>query len=128
MNRSQTQYDQDVLKLSLNTAQQSGTSKSDVEEKRDPIHANFKMNWFHISNCIKHEMYPKIASTVISFIDKNQNHHQARQSLDLSIKSETKLIEHLKNKRKLAIEERAYLTKLIQRARSFKLITNDKTC
>ena len=81
MNRLQT-------KLNQPSTQQFKMSKSNVEQKNDAIKLNFKMNWLHISNCIKHEMYPKIASAVISFINGNKNHRDMEESFDISIESE----------------------------------------
>ena len=79
----------------------------------------FKMKWVNICNCIRHEMYPRIASAIISLIDDND---------DLTTYPASYLFEQLETKRKLRLEERNYLIQLIQRAQSFKPITIDDSC
>ena len=108
-----------------------------AEEKTDKLLtiSDIKMNWHKICNCIEHEMYPKVASAIRTLINKqNQNDPKKNDGetlidqYDLSPKSESKLIESLKTKKKLAIEERTYLQGLIERARSFTPIQNNHQC
>ena len=106
-----------------------------AEEKKedDTINSNtpnqFKMSWSHIINCVKHEMYPKLASTIQSIIDR-QNSNQSTKTkklqtelYDINTTSIRKLLNYLKTKRKLPIEEVKYLTNLIKRAQSFTVPT-----
>ena len=97
-----------------------------AEEKNSQT--GFNMSWFHICNCIEHEMYPKIASAVKSFINNHQHDEKKDNDensfINLDTKTEKKLIHFLKTKRKLPIEERSYLKNLIKRARSFRPISN----
>eukprot|EP01084_Bolivina_argentea_P132096 233106_1 len=91
----------------------------------------FKMSWDHILEAIKHEMYPKLSSAIKSIINysNNQQNMQVNEDdekntikielYDLTDKSRDNVIEFLKEKRKLKIEERKYLYGLINRARSF---------
>ena len=77
-------------------------------------------------------MYPKLASAVRQFINNHKNDNEDEKSsigsYDLSIESESKLIDFLKTKRKLPFEERTYLQQLIKRARSFKPIAKNHQC
>ena len=102
------------------------------EDTPSPIKTKFKISWINICNCIQHEMYPKVASAVRQFINNHSNHNEDEKSLidlyDLSVESETKLIDFLKTKTKLPLEERTYLRQLIQRARSFKPIPKNHQC
>ena len=89
---------------------------------------DFKIIWLNVCNCVQHEMYPKIASTIKSFINHQNDEKQDNEEkslIDLDIDMEAKLIKFLKTKRKLPIEERTYLKHLIQRARSFKSINKN---
>ena len=89
-----------------------------LKQMQSTTHTQFTMKWTNICNCIRHEMAPKIAS-IITFYTNEED--------DLTTSSESNLIQQLKHKRKLGIEERAYLIKLIQRSRSFELIADDNT-
>ena len=107
------------------------TAERDTMQDRE-----FKMSWVNICNCIQHEMYPELASIVRSFINSigheiEEKKHDEQDSTiglyDIDAKSENILMEFLKSKRNVPIEERDYLSKLIQRARSFTLIPFNAT-
>eukprot|EP01084_Bolivina_argentea_P136232 239931_1 len=78
----------------------------------------FKIDWNHIIQCITHEMWPKLAS-VIKAMTNNSTDNLKIDVNDLSDKTVENVINILKDERYLPIEERQYLTKLIQRAKSF---------
>ena len=69
-------------------------------------------SWSNIANCVKHEMYPKLGSTIQSIVDRDAN--GLYNVVD--DKSTDQMMETLKNDRHLAAEERVYIRKLIQRA------------
>ena len=98
--------------------------------ERKISHAKFKMTMSNIFNCIKHEMYPKIAIDLQSFFknqsDVKNDDENILQSFELrnfDTNLESKLMKYLQTKKKLPIEEAKYLKSLINRARSFKPIT-----
>ena len=82
-----------------------------------------KLSWLHICNAIKHEMYPKLASAIRPII-QDQKHDEDSSDDEDTLKiglydiqqNVNKVIEYLKTKRKLAVEERDYLKRLIERA------------
>ena len=107
---------------------------ADIDEIAFAFNTQFRISWYNIINCIKHEMYPKIGSAIRPIIYNGEIKQQDSDSdddeiaskvdlYDLSKTQEVKVIQYLKTKRKLPIEERNYLSNLIQRARSFIPIT-----
>eukprot|EP01084_Bolivina_argentea_P200532 342903_1 len=72
----------------------------------------FYMNWDHICNAIQHEMWPKLANIVRAVI--NNADESKHKILDIH-----DVIKILRNERYLAIEERQYLTALVERAKAF---------
>eukprot|EP01084_Bolivina_argentea_P314599 544914_1 len=73
------------------------------------------LDWTQVCNGISHEMWPKLASAVKSIVtDQAINQH------DLSVTSIDKVIDILKNKRNLCIEEQEYLRRFLQQAAAFK--------
>ncbi len=77
----------------------------------------FELNWDRICNCIGHEMWPKLASSIRGIVNEQKNEIKSE---DFSEESIEKIIEILKGKRNLAIEERIYLKALTERAKAFK--------
>ena len=114
---------------------------SDIEDIYSAIDLNeieevftSKPTWFNICNVIKHEMYPKLASAIMAitedeFKSEAIDHNIYSISIPLySIKENIEeVIQYLKTKRKLAIEERNYLRMFIQRALQFVPITINST-
>ena len=72
-----------------------------------------KMSWTKIANCVDHEMYIKLGSTLRAIVKSTKNKITDGDLTDASI---NKMMEILEKKRKLAIEERQYLHRLIYRA------------
>ena len=83
-----------------------------------------KLSWLNICNAIKHEMYPKLASAIRPIIqDQKQDEHSTdddEEQLKIGLydiqQNLDNVIEYLKKKRRLAVEERDYLKRLIERA------------
>eukprot|EP01084_Bolivina_argentea_P114743 204231_1 len=89
-----------------------------------PIHDkqfdNFQMSWNHVSQCVAHEMWPKLASAIKGIVNNaDETQHPMIDAYDLSDKNTDNIINILKSERQLAIEEREYLKKLVKRAREF---------
>jgi len=82
----------------------------------------FALNWERICNCIAHEMWPKLASTLRGIL--NEEKHEIK-SENISEESIDKIIEILKGKRNLANEERIYFKALAQRAMESFKATNE---
>eukprot|EP01083_Nonionella_stella_P099628 280123_1 len=83
-------------------------------------HHDFKMSWNHLTACIKHEMWPKLASVVKAMVandDEKQN--DVIDIYDLSDECVSKVMNILKKKRHLPREECGYLKGLIHRAKNF---------
>ena len=94
-------------------------SNNELDELQSVFNkTQFKMSWNHITNCIKHEMYPKLANTINSIIN-NQNQEIRIGLHDIDKHSCNKLLQYLKTQRKLGFEEREYLSNLFKRARSY---------
>ena len=75
---------------------------------------HFELNWDRICECIGHEMWPKLASSIRGIVNDQKNNIK---SDDFSDKTVQEIIEILKAKRNLAIEERMYFKALVQRAK-----------
>eukprot|EP01084_Bolivina_argentea_P010471 19501_1 len=86
------------------------------EHNLDEIH------WMNIANCVQHEMYPKLANIIRATINDTQIDIGL---YDLEKKHIDEMIDILKTKRNLAVEERMYLEKLCYRAVKFTAITDD---
>ena len=87
----------------------------------------FVLNWDRICNCIAHEMWPKLASSIRGIVSEEKNEISADPFCDE--KSMDKIIEILKVKRNLVVEERKYIKALVERARKWnetqtKAVTN----
>eukprot|EP01084_Bolivina_argentea_P273859 466616_1 len=81
-----------------------------------------QINWMHIIQCIKHEMWPQLASVINAMIENEENKININ---DLSEKCVESVMKTLKEKRHLPIEERQYLTGLILRAKLFEIECNE---
>ena len=102
----------------------SDTDLNDIEEVFNEKQS--KISWLNICNAIKHEMYPKLASAIRPIIreqnedkdnvDDDENKNTLKIGLYDIEENVEKVIEYLKTKRKLGVEERDYLKKLIKRA------------
>ena len=80
----------------------------------------FALNWDRICNCIAHEMWPKLASSIRGIVSEEKNEISADPFCDeKSMESMDKIIEILKVKRNLVIEERTYIKALVERARKW---------
>eukprot|EP01084_Bolivina_argentea_P171570 297239_1 len=76
------------------------------------------MDWFKACNGIQHEMWSKLAIAVKSIIIDDAT----KIKMDnLSEKNIIQVINILKNRRHLAIEERGYLRRFLRRAANFKI-------
>ena len=73
--------------------------------------ARRRMTWMNIANCVDHEMYTKLGSVLRAIVDEHDKHEQ-----EINAQSMDELMEILKRKRNLCVEERAYLRRLIERA------------
>eukprot|EP01084_Bolivina_argentea_P311452 539095_1 len=93
----------------------------DLDEIQKAVQENH-INWMNIANCIQHEMYPKLANVVRATIKDTKIDIGL---YDLDKKHIDQMIEILKSKRNLAVEERMYLGKLCYRAAKFTPITNE---
>eukprot|EP01084_Bolivina_argentea_P010038 18723_1 len=94
---------------------------SDLDDMENAM-KNKGLNWMNITNCVNQELYPKLGSAIQSII----THDEFKiKFYDLSNRWIDKIIDTLKTKRHLDIEERLYLRKLCQRAQEFIPITND---
>eukprot|EP01084_Bolivina_argentea_P083588 151345_1 len=105
---------------------------NDIHEKqiidKNDSSLNFRLNWLHIIECIRHEMWPKLASSIYAIIDnKDEAKHKIIDLYNLDGDTISDVIEILKSKRHLAIEERDYLRNLIKRAKQFNPISCDNT-
>ena len=102
-------------------------SIQEIEEIRQAFNADFKMSWYNIINCAKHEMHSKIASIIWAYVSKNKEEMKAETKeadvYNLDEEYEMAMIQYLQKKRKLGQDQTKYLRNLIQRARSFKPIT-----
>eukprot|EP01084_Bolivina_argentea_P019827 36867_1 len=78
--------------------------------------SDFVMDWGKICNGIRHEMWPKLASAVRAIINNKKT--KVEQN-DLSNDCIDKVINILKQERHLAVEERQYLRRTLQRASHF---------
>eukprot|EP01084_Bolivina_argentea_P262391 443698_1 len=92
--------------------------------------SDFRISWTNIIKCVRHEMWPVLASTIQAII--NDEHHKEYKKItkkidlyDLSENTIKLVIGRLKTERYLGIEPRQYLNKLIERAKKFSL-TNQK--
>eukprot|EP01083_Nonionella_stella_P232592 820325_1 len=84
-------------------------------------HDDFSMNWNHLMECIKHEMWPKLASVIKAMFDSKTE--DANQSVihvdDLSDDCINNVMNILTTKKGLPSEESKYLEQLIIRAKEF---------
>ena len=78
----------------------------------------FELDWDRICNCIGHEMWPKLASSIRAIVNEAKNEIKSKDFSEE--KNVEKIIDILKNKRNLVIEERTYLKQLIKRAKQWK--------
>ena len=68
------------------------------------------LNWQHIVNAVKHEMFPKLGAAIDACAD---------DLADLSKETVIRLIERLKKKSALSHREVQYIRDLVKRARQF---------
>eukprot|EP01084_Bolivina_argentea_P101170 181436_1 len=103
---------------SVRFAENQNAKVSDPNNKHnaEPIY----INWKHISNCVQHEMYSKLANTMRSTINDKKNKIKMNDVDKIS-----KMIYFLKSKRNLTIEETNYLNKLHERAMKVSIINTD---
>eukprot|EP01084_Bolivina_argentea_P019825 36857_1 len=102
----------------LKTVLNAGDTKYDQETES----THFRMDWFKACNGINHEIFPKLSSAVRGIINGKA---KEIDKYDLSQKCINKVIGILKEEQYLAIEEREYLRLFLQRASTFKPITNE---
>eukprot|EP01084_Bolivina_argentea_P219446 372193_1 len=84
------------------------------------------MNWSNVCQCVKQQMWPKLSSAIKSIVDSLDGDNVflfwdnviTNDSIDI-------VINKLKEKRHLQIEERKYLQKLIYRTKNFTPIVNN---
>eukprot|EP01084_Bolivina_argentea_P219448 372196_1 len=84
------------------------------------------MNWNNVCQCVKQQMWPKLSSAIKSIVDSLDGDNVflfwdnviTNDSIDI-------VINKLKEKRHLQIEERKYLQKLIYRTKNFTPIVNN---
>eukprot|EP01084_Bolivina_argentea_P250583 419908_1 len=95
---------------------------TDINElKENELKENeFRTSWMNVANCIKQEMYSKLASFVQSMI---QQHNIGIYDLDDRY---IETIMMIFEKRNPSIQEKTYLHKLIQRAKLFVPIDSSK--
>eukprot|EP01084_Bolivina_argentea_P102159 183062_1 len=82
----------------------------------------FEMTWSHITNCVRHEMWPKLSSILQSIVD---NHEEIKKE-DLKQQNIDAILRELKTKRNLEQDELKYFLNLIKRAKNFKV--SQPTC
>eukprot|EP01083_Nonionella_stella_P308538 1089047_1 len=88
-------------------------------------HADFNLTWNHLVECIRHEMWPKLASVIKGLLGSSNNENNMNEEKgnefdhDLSDESMDKVIDTLKKKRRLQSEECHYLRQLMIRAKGF---------
>eukprot|EP01084_Bolivina_argentea_P017319 32348_1 len=99
-------------KIELDIYSRSVSSESETKP--------FQINWIHIANCVAHEMYPKLSSTIRSIINQSDI-----ALFDVDQIHINEMLNILKTKRGLAIEEIIYLRKLCNRAINFTPTAND---
>eukprot|EP01083_Nonionella_stella_P010100 28889_1 len=88
--------------------------------KRPKAKPDFKLNWKHLVQCIKHEMWPVLASVIEGMLDTKKYTGSVIIDIDdLSDKCTNNVIQTLKKERRLPKEECDYLKQLIIRAKGF---------
>eukprot|EP01084_Bolivina_argentea_P123315 218535_1 len=81
---------------------------------------NLCIDWTHVINCIKYEMYPKLSSVIKAMSESHDEKENIIGAVyDLTDECIHKVIDSLKNNRYLPSEECEYLKQLIIRARQF---------
>eukprot|EP01083_Nonionella_stella_P155809 503881_1 len=103
--------------VSLNTAvqQQINVPPPNIQKQSD-----FQMSWTHVLACIKHEMWPKLASVIESVL--NRSNEQENKSIDIyhwTDECRANVMDILTRKKRLPNEECQYLKGLLQRATEF---------
>eukprot|EP01083_Nonionella_stella_P303686 1052189_1 len=81
---------------------------------------DFKLSWNHLIECIKHEMWPKLASVIQGMV--NNDDEKQNQMIDVDNVSDDcvrNIIDVLRTKRHLPSEECKYLKQIIARAKQF---------
>eukprot|EP01084_Bolivina_argentea_P250554 419849_1 len=85
----------------------------------------FPIGWNNVCKYIHQDMWPKLASIVKSIIDDEQRKKNTKFDINnLSDQNIDYVIDILKDKRHLPMEERTYLIQLIKRCRQFVSITD----
>eukprot|EP01084_Bolivina_argentea_P193897 332639_1 len=88
----------------------------------------FRMSWYNVCKCVRQEMWPKLANALKSIVNNDDKTTKDKiDPHDLSNNAIDKIIQNLKSKRHLAIEERKYLKELIARSRLFIPVPNNNT-
>eukprot|EP01083_Nonionella_stella_P016513 46098_1 len=83
-------------------------------------HFDFKISWNHLMECIRHEMWPRLASVIKAMLDNEDEKQNAITDVhDLGNACVRDVVNILKTKRHLPDEECEYLTQLIIRAKQF---------
>eukprot|EP01083_Nonionella_stella_P286783 976122_1 len=103
------------------------TQSFNINETNNAIdlrHDDFKLNWNHLVSCIRHEMWPILASVIKGMLDNNNDEEAQKANPridihDLSDECMDKVIDMLKRKRRLPSEECRYLRQLMIRAKGF---------
>ena len=76
----------------------SSFSTTDLNEIHNKVNYSFKMDWMKISNCIEHELYPKLASTIRAIIN-NKNNNKKKKQLKYDYKHVNIRVDDLKEER-----------------------------
>ena len=90
----------------------SSFSTTDLNEIHNAVNYSFKMDWMKISNCIEHELYPKLASTIRAIINKqnNKNNNKKKKQLKYDYKHVNIRVDDLK--------EETFVLDIIRRERN----------
>eukprot|EP01083_Nonionella_stella_P054921 144941_1 len=91
-----------------------------LEEPNSPEPPDFNLSWDHVVECIKQEMWPKLASVIKALLNrKNEQGNQMIEINDLSDECIDHIVNILKKNKRLPSEECEYLKRLILRATHF---------
>eukprot|EP01084_Bolivina_argentea_P007687 14445_1 len=110
----------------LNTVQSTKSNAntymlpSKLTTKNEQKNQVFRLNWFHIYNAIKHELYDTIASSFMDIINNKKNEYQTVNNENIN-----KILTDLKQKRNNP-NEIEYIKALIERAKRFHSLFNGK--
>ena len=79
------------------------------------------MSWHHIVSAVKHEMFPKMGTTMDAVINDLENEDEMEfHGNDLGKKAVETVIEGMKEKRKMTASQVTYIEGLVERAKGLK--------